>query len=242
MDDPTQEVRAAIAANENIAAICIVSGLDADPSPLVRASIARREDMPRAVLQAAANDPNPLVRESVAMNSRAGRALTNAQLWALAADLHVPTRLALGKLPDLPPKVVLHLADDESSDVRMTVARHHATRIPLRPLLLAQFVGLMGPDDAIKAWALPPRSDWTRIVAYAQPGAPIVALIAILTRGDLVNTLLGSDNPSVRAAVLFNVRVRDYQRQAAVENDPDESVKAAALRSQQLRTSARFYA
>jgi len=242
MGDPSQEVRAAIAGNENVAANRVVDELAADPSPMVRASIAARADMPQAVLQAAADDPEPLVRKSVAANVRAGRALTNAQLWSLANDLHTPIRISLAELPDLSPNIVLHLAGDESQAVRMTAARRHSLRVGLSPLLLAQFVGLMGSDEAMKAWGLPPRSDWKRIVAHSPPGVPVVALIAILTRGDLVNTLLESADPVARAAVLFNVRVRDTQRQKAMATDPDPSVRAAAQRSQQLRTRTGFYA
>lgn len=240
--DPDQEVRATVAANENVAANRIVLDLAADSSPLVRASVAQRTDLPPGVLQAAADDPAPMVRQSVATNVRTGRALSNGQLWALANDSHTPTRVALAARVDLPPTVVEHLAEDHSQTVQLTIARYHGARIRLNPLLLAQFAGLAGADDAMKAWGLPPRSDWRRLVACAQPNAPLVALIAVLARGPLVNTLVSSADPVVRAAVLFNSRVSDTQRQNAMADDPDESVKAAAHRSQQLRSRVGAYA
>ncbi|NQU38020.1 MAG: hypothetical protein HQ526_10560, partial [Actinobacteria bacterium] len=210
LTDPTDRVRATIAANESVSVTVVLAELRDDRSPQVRASLVTRSDSPRKELQAAAIDQAPEVRAAVATNALTPAALTWEELWVLANDDHVPTREALAALESIPADIATHLAEDTMASVRMQTVKTHAGRVRLNPLRLAQWVGLIGPEAAVKGWGLPPRPSWPRIVSHSKPGAPVLSQIAILAKGsDLINGMVESPDPTVRAAVLFNTRVRD---------------------------------
>lgn len=243
LTDPTDRVRATIAANESVSVAVVLAQLRDDKSPQVRASLVTRSDSPRKELQAAAIDEAPEVRVAVATNVLTPTVLTGDELWVLANDDHVPTREALAALDSIPADIAAHLGEDSMASVRMQTVKTHAGRVRLNPLRLAQWVGLMGPEAAVKSWGLPPRPSWPRIVSHREPGAPVLAQIAILAKGSaLINAMMESPDPTVRAAVLFNTRVRDAERQSVAAHDKHPAVRAAAIRSQQLRTRTGAYA
>lgn len=140
-DDPSIEVRAAVAGHENtpVAVLERYAGerrssaavasnaatppsallhLVDEPAPATRAAIASRSDMPAETLVVFASDPSPDVRRSLAGNS----SLPVEAQRALARDEGLWVRSALARNPSLTDDIVAILARDPDDLIRSTVA------------------------------------------------------------------------------------------------------------------------
>ena len=108
----------------------IVDGRDVLPE--VRATLARRADLPDELLERMAGDRHPAVREAVAGALR----LSDEALSRLAFDREESVRLAVARNRNAPPTALEVLAANSSAQIRLLVAEHRRASEPVLLRLL----------------------------------------------------------------------------------------------------------